>query len=641
MPGVIPTTLAQALAQPNVAPVLLYQVTCGRWQPFWNTYSGSTYSQAEPDTVTDFRVNGVSLGAMAASIATVQATPGSWYWDGASVYVQLADSSNPNNHTYTLQYILTFRFAEKNCDVNNLYWEGRVLQLPSLSTRIETDFNTRTQSGGGQMTLNNADNFFSLRKDDRYYQWTAGMVSIYMGAVQLPWAQFVQLANMRISMLSFDDPKVALLDIVEVKQAIDTQFPLVPYDYTTYPNLRKDDVGRYIQTIYGQVYGVEAVCIDVTNRIFQLAGHAITALQATRVNQPSAGNVWNTVTPASVNLTTAQFTLNSGDWAYGQYVVCDVQGKPKADGTLMENPSDQIKDLLAQVNTTNINAASFTAAYNFYDVGYTNPPNGTRPNPTYRVTRCAVGLYLDGQDSILNIINKITSHARCYFFADIGGNFRLVPFKVQESRNMNTLTDPDVVDFQEQGVDATTDFLSSFSVTYGNRPKENYCQQVTYKRPKNQYLRNQPMPVADSFDSLFYKAADALEYAAWNVNYYDLAPRSFTVTTKWACFTWQPGDQFYLNYTEENLAVVLEIQEVELDLLEHQVILTCGTVRGFQNCPGFWISPSDTCPDGSGMTWNGANRAFKTLNTGTYMSPTDFAMAVPTDQTDHHVSVYS
>ena len=640
-------TLALALAQPNVAPVFLFEVTCGKFAPWWTSYSGSTYYTPETDQAIQFNLNGSPL-TLAASIAAVESTPGTWYADGTNVYMQMPDSSDPSNRTAVLQYFLQFYWSDQHRDVNNIFWEGRVKDLPSLDLAINTDFTDPDQTSTGQISLQNTDNFFATRKDDRYYQWGAGNTVVYMGTTSLPWSQFQQIITQANTSMSTNG-KLAVLNIAGMKTRLDVMYPLNFYTLAQYPNIRASDIGRCIQVVLGKCLGAEAVCIDATNRIFQMAGHPIVSIDAVRVQAASGGNVWNQVTPVSTNLALAQFTLSSGNWVNGQAVVCDLRGLAKTDGsgTLMENPSDQVLYLVGQTGATNINATSFAAAYTYFDQGYTVGPAGGQPNPLYRVTERCMGLYLDSQTSMLDTINSMCQHVRAYFFSDLNGMLQFVPFRLQQAKLLPLITDPDILgNWQELEPDTSTPLLSSFTCNYAGHKLENYVSTATVARVKNQYIRqgingNSLTTVTDSLDSFFYNQVDATEYAGWQVNQDDLAPIQYQFDLKWSPWLWMCSNQVYMTFAEENINRVLEIIEMDINLTDRKVTVTAQTLRGMDNCSGFWVGDGETTPLGNPLEWNGQERPYKTLNTGTWETDQGYAMTTPTAVTDYHVSTLS
>jgi hypothetical protein len=633
-------TLRQFLTQAHVAPIYLFDVSCPKYAPWWQTDS-TAYKTPETDSVVGCTVNGTALTA-AANEAAVIATAGTWYWDGAYVYAHLSDGTDPNDPANVVQYTLKFYWSDRNYDLNGHYWEGRIKDLPSLNLRVEPTFQASAQTGGGSIVLINTDNWFNTRKDDRYYQWSAGQVVIYMGAEGLGYDQFVPIATQGLAGLAATGDKNVQLDMVETKDRLNVMYPLTFYGYGSYPNLRKEDVGRCIQTVYGTVYGAEAVCIDTTNRIFKMAGHAVVSIDAVRVNQAGGGNVWVQVNPTAFNLAAGQFTLAGADWTLGQKVVADVRGKAKSDGTLMENPADQVQDLLSQIGFSNINANSFADAWSYYDVGYTAGPAGGQPNPLYRVTRCRLGLYLDKQDTILKLVNRITTQIRAYFFSDALGRVQLVPFKLKRAKDLTLVTDPDVLsNWKEQQPTAADQKLSSYTVNYANHAAEGYISSSSYTRVKNQLIRARPAAVSDSFDSDFVASSDALELAQWMVNNSDLAPIAYTYTGKWQPFVWMPADQVALSQTEEGLQKVLEITGVTINLGTREVSIMAATRRGFDQCPGFWVGDSETTDKGNPLTWDGTERQYKTNNTGTWSTDQGFAMTSPTSADDKRVSTWS
>jgi hypothetical protein len=82
-------TVAQALANPTAQIIILAEVTAGLWCRAWvsdpvflNTYKISTALE-----ITAVRWNEATLLTKLGSAALVNAMTGSWYWDGATIWV--------------------------------------------------------------------------------------------------------------------------------------------------------------------------------------------------------------------------------------------------------------------------------------------------------------------------------------------------------------------------------------------------------------------------------------------------------------------------------------------------------------------------------------------------------------------------
>lgn len=625
-------TLAADLSKAVAAPVFLAEVTCGLYCPCWEVHSGSAYKLAVTDKVSAVAVNGVAL-TLGSSAANVVSNAGRWYWDGDYVYVRLADSSDPNVPATVVMATLTFYWADKTIELDGHYWEARLVDIPSLSFRIESDFKTTPQTSGGKLGLQNVDRFFDSRKDRDLYRWDFGTCVLRMGTEGLAWADYVKMATWDNRNITADDLRV-VLDLVEPKSRLKREFPLEVYGYASYPQMAKEDVGRAVQQAYGWIYGAEAVCIDVAARQFKVAGHAIGGYEAFRVKDSTGLDTWNLVNAATTNTSNGTFTLASADWQYGQTVVVDFRGKLNGDGSLMENPADIVEDILTELGETDLDTAAFAAAHAWFDVGY------YPPDVLDRYTICAPSLYLDDPDEALDIISSICRDTRCYIMANADGEFAFKPFKLQQAKNLVRIQDGDLLEFKEEG-DPSPRKISKVVVNYGHRRREEWCQTVTYERAKNQYTRDQGSAVTEALDCLFHRSADAQALAEWYVNTKDLCPLEYSITLKWGAMLWTQGDQVYLTYEERGLTKVLEVVELKHNLSGASTAIKATNVRGFDGIQGFWVADADTTGSGASLAWSSTEQPYKRFNSGHWHDANDFAVSSSPTVADRRVSVWS
>src|ERR1043166_2567794 len=101
---------------------------------------------------------------------------------------------------------------------------------------------------------------------------------------------------------------------------------------------------------------------------------------------------------ATTNTAAAEFTLGS-DWDTNQTVSVDLTGRIGVDGRPMFNASDIVADILSYLGQTNLDTASFTAAFTSLDVGvYDGGLRRTLFKPS---------LYIDTATPAIDIIGQI------------------------------------------------------------------------------------------------------------------------------------------------------------------------------------------------------------------------------------------
>jgi len=340
------TVLTNRLAHPNIGTVILVEATAGERLLLWTQTVGKTYTfeASSSQRIVNVKQDGVSLTAQA-SIDAVEANAGSWYAAGGRVYVRT--TGDVGTDTVTLQAIAAFCYATKARIFNGIYYDPRILSLPSLSLRIERKFGDPGQLGSGAITFVNSDGHFDTLSG---LQWDAGSIVLKMGAdlpdAQATYAQYDTVGTFLTKSWEKSDDKFTLM-FEEWKSRTKKKIPTTFYDRdptTGYPLMRESDVGKALQIAYGIIYDIAPVCIDLSTNQFKVAGHPIREISAVRVKNEATG-AW--VDTPYTEVVDAAATFKIPSWDQTAEVAVDFIGKMLEDGiTVMDNPADVVKDIL-------------------------------------------------------------------------------------------------------------------------------------------------------------------------------------------------------------------------------------------------------------------------------------------------------
>lgn len=624
----IPPTLAAALEQSVVAPVFCVTVNCGRFEPVWAD-AAPRYSLVQVDEVIGVEVNGEAL-ALAVSAAAVLATPGTYFQDAPTtgtrtVYIHLADGSDPNDPSNVVETFLSYRFSDGATDAGGYWWEPRLIDLPALSAVIPADFKGVVRYGSGTLTLANEDRFFQSRVNQN---WDAGTTEVKMGVAGLDWADYVLLATFSNYTPEIDD-KHFVMAVREPKADTDQDGTPDLYDTTEFPGLRPEDVGRAMQRAYGFVQDVNPVCIDQGGIEFQVAGHAIFSFEAVRVYNQTT-QLWDNVDFASTDLGGARFTLDSLTWAIGQQVAVDFYGRKNTDGTLMANPADVAADLLTAAGyAVDVTANNVARDYlRMGTIGAAALPNDLR----------SVACYIDSAENVLQRVEEIAFNCRCYFTSTATGALCFKPWRTYRISTVPTVTDIDVL---APGLKRTVlpglngSKASKIIVNFAQRPSLKAFSVVTAESPLSQFTRAKGEPVPKTYESLCWKQRDALFLAQSMLAEEQFDSVAYSLSLKWRPFLWRPGDHLNFVSDVQDLNVLAEILEVRLNLTSRKVDLKLGNLRGFNNATGFWSDDADVCPNGASMVWaQDDQKNYRRKETGTWQNDKNQATDTPVGSED-------
>ncbi len=624
--AVAPKTLAQVLDGGRVKPFYLATVSVAKFLPLWILDTGSTWRIGETDNVTDVKVNGIQLSPQN-SVATVNSNPGSWFWDGTTVYIQLSDSTDPNTEVNVVNAFLTFYFSQDSVDTNGRFWEGRIQSLPGTSIRIEENFGGLSQISGGTIKLINNDGFFDLRFG---YQWDAGETVLQMGAEGIPFSEFKTLGTFLNTGKSKTDESFSI-KIKEIKSRGEDVIPNTFYTRETFSLMNEDDVGRPIQLAYGTILGGRPVVIDRQTRTFKVAGHGIKSYQGVKV---LTDQTWNTMSFASTDILNGEFTLNAVDWDGEQEVSVDFEGRLLPNGELMDNASDMVKDMLEQVGETRIDAAAFSAAKAELEAGF------IFQNSDRKVNTRIPSIYISEETKVLDVIKKINMICGGFLKTSATGEYSWNVFSAQRGGSLPVFSDAEIENFSV-GVSDVRE-LSKLTVRYGERIQEERRQAVTLERTKNQFNRNEEGPVVQTVDLNTNDTATTKQVGGRMLTLGEHQSISYSFTVKWGAFLLDAGDQIHLIYDRQGIDSILEIIEWKPIIgAKSEVKLKVGNLRGFDNKSGFWSLSTERTTTGASLDWSARERNYKRQNACHWHNANDFATNSPTDSEDYQTTVWA
>lgn len=286
--------------------------------------------------------DGVELTNVA-SAALVDATPGSWYFEPLSRVVRIHVSDNGAVSTkriclLLLEPLILGRGLVKSRNGVPLAWKPRVLELPSITQRLDTSRpGAGSQATYGNLRLNNGDGFY----DDVLGARSFRSMRVLRGDELDAYDDFVVRDYALL-----DDPTLPDMDTLEVPvrsfaSLLDEAICQQSYTVSAYPNLDASITGTNIAKVFGGVTKVEAK--RVASGRWKLSSLALTAIASVVKSDDSA------VTVLTTDLANGEFTVSPTlDTEASLYVTGTGVGVSALGATitaLLEDagwPSDQI-----------------------------------------------------------------------------------------------------------------------------------------------------------------------------------------------------------------------------------------------------------------------------------------------------------
>lgn len=625
--------------------------------------------------------NGVALGERS-SIDNVEAEAGTWFYWKVIGRLCVHPTSSGSPYGKTIQATVFFPFSTISRVINGMYYEGRIRSLPTLSMRVEKSFGDPGQIGSGNVTLANEDGFFDSLTG---LQWDAGQSVLKFGvdeialAEQLPQGGDGVLAEAG-GILGYDtggivgvgETLVAVADLVyrdcdyadfetlgtwrnkgwdksdedftleleEKKGALKKKIPTVSYDRATYPNIADPDIGRVIPIVFGTIYDVAPVCIDTAARTFKVAGHAIKEFLGCRVKKLVPGDLvdaenesWVDVNFETVDEGNGEFTLAADDWEGSQEVAVDFRGRMNADGTLMTNASDVVRDLVVTwlgEPESLIDADSFDASWEVYNVGY--DADG------WPVTHLGIALCIDEEEDATDIVARINSTVGAYFFNGFDGKYHFVAFDPIPGDSVLSFDESEIEELSEN-VDAT-EMISSVKAQYQHRAVQDYPQTTVYERPEAQYLQGANAPVVKVLELPVDTLSDARYVAERTARMDGERLRTFDARLSHKAWEKKCAHFIRLSSSRHDIDAVFEVLEVRRNLANTMWIdVVLGNLHGLGDGILFATADTPTFPArlGSGDAstwdddWSDAQKAWARQNVGYVTDDNGFASATDPD----------
>ena len=409
-------TYSQLINETDSEKVYLAEIEPALHMSGWTLTSGqiNTYQIAvDPGMVVSRLKEEKTLLGAQPDISSVEANPGSWYFDpaGERLYAHTSDSTGPDTH-YMTAYFLEM-FATHPRIFNNRFYQPKIARIPEFRQSINEKKSGNTiQSSGSLTLLEDSDNPYwsgMLYK----YNWLNKPVTIKLGGAHedYPFSEFKTVAKWILKGNTYSDTGVDF-EVADLKSLFKTRIGLTQYDLTTYPNMTPAAEGKTVQIALGQITNGRAVLIDSTAGVggkWKLSLFAVDSISTVYDNGVSVS-----FTP---DLANGEFTLNVVP--QGQ-VTADFNGL-KDGGVWLRKGGEISKYILLNflsLTGNDIIAADFDAL-------------DTARNYT-------LGIYIEKVIRVDEILSTIENSNHCFFFTDReSGKIRVQVFADPDAADPN------------------------------------------------------------------------------------------------------------------------------------------------------------------------------------------------------------
>lgn len=388
---------------------VLAEITFGLHVTSWSATGGQTITYEaviaqQPKVHSTIVISGVKVDGETsltsrASIALVDANPGSFFWDASTnkIYVSMT-TGTPITTTTVPEFVLYFSSGSYNKKPiifnGNLYWPNIVNTAPI--TRSFSNVAQEQPEVFTEVVLAVDEDWDTLTS---LYLPEGREAKLLIGGEALPYSEHqvdftgnvtsqdpdVENGSWTIALVSkIDQLNVKVPTTVHAQDdalgSIEVDYPYAPgYSITkAYADLDSDafekfPVGQAKPIVYGRgvTFPLNLVITDGDDEaIGQVSGHAISRVNWVRVRDRKVTWDTNHIDATSdlkwyVNLTTGHIYIDLVDAELDidvDEILVNVDGKVDSNGDVIENPADIIDDLLTSHGLTGLEATSLTTS---------------------------------------------------------------------------------------------------------------------------------------------------------------------------------------------------------------------------------------------------------------------------------------
>lgn len=453
------------------------------------------------------------------SIANVESTAGTFFWDGANnnLHVHCLDDNHPRNKITNIGITQGWISGngEDSPEGPNTYsgflHEYRIESLPGVSASRPNNFYGVMVNPGGSVAVKNQDAFFNSFLDDYYL--AGNMADIYIGFEDLPFSEFKKVFTGTSENISIG--QIMNIDFADAKEILQEQIPNKELTQSYYPNLSDNNIGKFKPYRYGYCNRVECICLNEDE-----GGSSFTFLAAdtTHHSIKEISTIYNTTentnpTAVTTNLRNGTFTLSSSDYTKGDEILVDMQGYDDStgkdgSGSLISETLDVMKDILVT-----------QYGYEYSDTFFLTSEWDDSSDQDYDV-----GLSLEKGTKIIDIMKDLALTIPGYFEYTTDRKFSFRNYNVARTI-YDTIKKEEILNYFEPRVDLT-EGATSIRCGYAKRWKDDDYRYQLDDTQKNtlvyEFKRFQPQQQ----ETLLYDLAGANSF---NSRYMDLYGGQFPV----------------------------------------------------------------------------------------------------------------
>lgn len=587
------STYTDFLAKPTSAKQTLIELDLGEDSIFVNEGPGvwsTTYSVDEDDTAFDFGSGTFGFGsfgsagtadlgnsnsrykvgsvwvdgeyfAQRTSLSDVRSNERSFYFDAANsmLYVSFDGFDPPWSFDF-IQIGVTRGYASRSAYLDDVYYDGRLKAVPTISKRKDPLFFGAIRFEGGEVELLNADG----ELDDLALLDVFGQACrIKFGSTSMNYFDLETVYEGYVEEISYKGDSVAI-SVQDKRKSLSREIPASYFDSDDYPNMSSRNIGKPIPIGYGTIVNAPVLCTNQDGsapfsfKIVDTSEHAIGAISQVYVEGAEVNH-------GDEDLTNATFSLSAGVYTAGDDVTVDFSGYVDSGGSAIENALDVVKDLM-----------SIYAGVSYDSVNYdtTEWVSETTGAPS-------IGLFVDDSEKLIDVIGDICVSVPGIFLVQDDGKYTFKTYDSSKSPDrtieIGELLQPPAVSYDSE------EFLSSVLIKYSRDWAEDEFLTYIDDDEEDSIFETYKTRRQKTFETLLTSASAAASYGSTIMDISGEIKPVFVVMTKTQNVDLELEDvvdlEVYKVTGNTYGTVRCEVLGIERDLLRYTVTLTLRYIK--------------------------------------------------------------
>ena len=453
---------------------------------------GTTSSTALPTSPRDIvnivgslEINGDNYTLV--PLANVATTPDSFYWSSVSNVLYVNFPSYIRDEANVIVLGITFGYSTDSVYFNDIYYEGRIKSIPSVTVKQDNLFKAVVRFEGGTVTLINTDGEFDHFGSNRDIY--GKRMRIKFGGDDLLYSEYEDVYTGYIEkykLKGFDIP----ITVKDERKNLQRKIPNSYYSSATYPYIK--DAGGEIAIGYGVINRAPAICLNeeltTTTYNFKFVNTFDTSVHdLVSIDQVYVDGI--KVTHSLGSITSGTFNLADTVYEPGQDVSVSFHGYD------ITNPLDIIEDLLLI----------------YADVPYTSDFYNTTDWEAVKLTVPDVALFVEKGKTLISVIGEITSSIFASLIIEGDGRINIKVVDLTKTP-VKTIRAGELI-MQPGYDDKSDDYVSSARVGYNKAHINGVSSYYTNNSEEEELVRKYRSYKEQEFKTLLTTESDASDFS--------------------------------------------------------------------------------------------------------------------------------